>query len=682
MDKPVLLIIAQGDAKRHALARRLFGESPSGVEIVFDRRFGERRAGHVGETVQVERRQTERRSHDVAAELASTGWAWGPDTHRPPAFPLPNIDPFVETLGREDARGRARPQRVRSIARWRRSSLIVIAGILVVAVALRWYWVAHHSAVLEDNGSEYARIAENLLRHGTYIGLSDGPELMMPPLFPVLLGLGSFVTGSVDGGARLVPWLAGVILVVTMFAFTRLMYGPRVALGAAALTALHPLLIDLSATAYSEAVYLPLMIGGLYCGLRALDSGRPTHMLWCGTLLGLMYLTRPEAVFCAAVVLAGALLADLQRPAFGRRFALHALCLFAPIVIFAAPYATYLSLHTGHLSFEGKAILNLTIGERRNAGMSHAEAALGIGPDLTEDGPLLSPSNFVTTTQRSLSLADIMSYWLRSARRNKASVLKLLASAAYGSVLAMGLVVLGLFRQPWDHQRALREGVLIVVAGGHLFLLFGLHVVLGRYMLPLLPLWLVWVSKGIDEAARWTVQTVRRIRLPGPLSMQWVDVSIRVVMIAGVLAVAFWGVRWGALEDQGPRTMLLKDAGVWLDQYRPGPKHVMTRYGPIAYYSRGAWVHMPYADASLALQYVHRKRPDFIVLVGDESDFAPYLQHWLREGIPDRAARLIYRSTEGSPAEVAIYEWHDPSRDADATSGSGRTPSFRGVLEG
>jgi len=145
--------------------------------------------------------------------------------------------------------------------------------------------------------------------------------------------------------------------------------------------------------------------------------------------------------------------------------------------------------------------------------------------------------------------------------------------------------------------------------------------------------------------------------------------------------VAFWGVRWGALEDQGPRTMLLKDAGVWLDQYRPGPKHVMTRYGPIAYYSRGTWVHMPYADASVAMQYAHRKRPDFIVLVGDEPDFAPYLQDWLWEGIPDRAARLIYRSGEGSPAEVAIYEWHDPSHDGDATSDLGRKPSVGVVPE-
>jgi 4-amino-4-deoxy-L-arabinose transferase-like glycosyltransferase len=657
MERPLLLIIARGDTKRHAFARRLFGGWP-GVEIVFDRRVGERRASHAMYTVHVEHRQRERRSYDVTPELSSTGWASGRRSDGTPGLSLPNIDALTEAFSQEGSWGATRPQRIRSAIQ-RRPSIGLLVGILVAALVLRGYWVAQHSAMLEENGSAYARIAENLVEHGTYVGLSEGPELLMPPLFPMLLALGSLVAGSVDGAARLVPWLAGVLLVLTAFALAQLMYGPRVALGTAALTALHPLLIDLSSTAYSEGVYLPLKLGGLYWGLRALDSGRPAHMMWCGTLLGLMYLTRPEAVFCAVVVLAGALLTDLRRPAFVKRFALHALSLLAPIVILAAPYAAYLSMHTGSLSLEGKGVLNFTIGERRNSGMSHAEAALGIGPDLSEDGPLLSPSVFVATNQRSLSVREITDYWIRSARRNKAPVFELLASAAYGSVLAMGLVVLGLFRRPWDHRRAVREGVLLTVAFGDLFLLFGLHVVLARYMLALVPLWLLWISKGIDETARWAVYTARRMQFRWRLPTGWLDPSIRGVMIAAVLALALWGARWGPLEDQGPKTLLLKDVGIWLDHYRPGPKHVMTRHGQIVYYSRGTWIHMPYAEASLAVRYVHRKHPDFIVLIGDESYFAPYLEQWLKEGIPDPAATLIYRSAGASPSEVAIYEWRN-----------------------
>ena len=62
------------------------------------------------------------------------------------------------------------------------SSKVLLLGIFGAAVVLRGYWVVHHSAVLEENACEYARIAENLLKRGTYVGLFEGSELMFPPL--------------------------------------------------------------------------------------------------------------------------------------------------------------------------------------------------------------------------------------------------------------------------------------------------------------------------------------------------------------------------------------------------------------------------------------------------------------------------------------------------------------------
>jgi hypothetical protein len=128
-------------------------------------------------------------------------------------------------------------------------------------------------------------------------------------------------------------------------------------------------------------------------------------------------------------------------------------------------------------------------------------------------------------------------------------------------------------------------------------------------------------------------------------------------LIVAVVLLAAWGLRWGSLQDQNPRTLLLKDIGTLLGEYHPGPKRVMTDDSRIPYYSGGTFLPMPYADGALALRYVHQKHPDFIVLVGGEPYLAPYLEQWLREGIPDPAAKLIYRATPASPAEVAIYEW-------------------------
>jgi hypothetical protein len=153
------------------------------------------------------------------------------------------------------------------------------------------------------------------------------------------------------------------------------------------------------------------------------------------------------------------------------------------------------------------------------------------------------------------------------------------------------------------------------------------------------------------------VASARRGTALGPRAARWLDPGIRGVLILAVLLLAALGVRWGSLQDEGPRALLWKDVGTWLGTYRPGPKRVMTVATEIPYYSGGLSFGMPYADASLALRYVHSKRPDFIVLVREEHYRAPYLKEWLEEAIPDRAARLIYRIGPAALPDIAIYEW-------------------------
>jgi 4-amino-4-deoxy-L-arabinose transferase-like glycosyltransferase len=526
---------------------------------------------------------------------------------------------------------------------------VLFLGIFVAAVGLRAYWLIHRETLLMGVG--YVRIAENLLNKGSYVGLFEGPELMFPPFLPVLLAAGALPTGSIEGAARLIPFLAGVLLVPITFVLARLMYGPRVALGMAALIALHPVFIDLSTTAEAETVYLPLTFAGLYWALRALDSGRLSHTVWGGTMFGLAYLTRPEALLFPVVILITMLVASVRNPVLARRIALRCLCLVAPILVLAAPYVIYLSAHIGALRLDGKGIMNYTIGTRRNSGMSHPEASLGIGPTLSEDGPQLSPNHFIATIHELPSLRELVTYWGKSARRNEPALFDLVLSPVFGSVFGIALIALGLFGRPWGQGRAVREAVLLGIAVAHVFLLLGLHAVLFRYVLPVMSISLLWVSKGIDELARWGVGTARRALPPPP---RWLDMGIRSVLMIALLLMAFWGLRWGSpLQDQGPSIGSLKQVGAWLAHYRPGPKRVMTTHPQVPYYSRGTLLLMPYAEGSLALQYVHLKQPDFIVLVEEDRLIAPYLKQWLDDGIPDPLATLIYKDSG-----VVIYEWH------------------------
>jgi hypothetical protein len=167
---------------------------------------------------------------------------------------------------------------------------------------------------------------------------------------------------------------------------------------------------------------------------------------------------------------------------------------------------------------------------------------------------------------------------------------------------------------------------------------------------------LLWVAKGVDEVAWWSLGTARRALAGQRWVARRIATRTRCAVVIGILGLALWGALGKPLQDEGPEDLLLRDVGQWLADYRSGPKRVMTIHPEIAYYSGATWLPLPYADAQLSLQYVREKQPDFVVLTG-MGHAAPYLAQWLERGIPSDAARLIYRAGPASPAAIAIYEW-------------------------
>jgi hypothetical protein len=328
----------------------------------------------------------------------------------------------------------------------------------------------------------------------------------------------------------------------------------------------------------------------------------------------------------------------------------------------------YLSSETGRICIEGKGVMNYAIGERRNSGIERPEAVLGLGPDLTEAGPQISPNAFIARNAYELHGGEVARYWVEAASRNRSKLTALFLSPRFGSILVLALVVMGLFRRAWDHRRALSEIVLIGVVLGHLFVLLGLHDVLPRYLMPLMPLIVIWASKGIDEVASWAVSTARRNRILWRCSTSPLHLAVRGALTVGIVVLALWGMRTGPFVTQGPYEMALKKAGIWLANHRPGPKRVMTHRPQVPYYSSGKFLPMPIAGEPEFLRYVHRKHPDFIVLTDYDERFWPWFEDWLTEGIPDPAATLVYSVGNETEGRVEVFEWND--RRAGAALGA------------
>jgi len=491
----------------------------------------------------------------------------------------------------------------------------------------------------------------------------EGPELVYPPLLPLLIAALSFPAGGFEAAARVVALIGGMALVAAIFVLTRHLYGRRVALIAAALAAAHPLFISLSTAVYSEALYLPLLLWGTYQALRAAESARPARAVLCGALLALAYLTRPDGILVGCLAVGAILVAAPFGHVPFRRALFAGTLVLGSFVILAAPYVGYLSEHAGRFLLEGKSGMNLTIGERIDAGMSHLEATDGLGRHLEEDGPWLSPNHFVAGS-RPQPWSAVASDWIDNARRNKGQLFRsLMVSPAFGSFLMVALATLGLFRRPWGRWRWVREGTLLAIVFGYVAILLGQHYVPFRFLLPLLPFIVVWTAKGISEAAQWTGASLRRA--VGSRATRWRlhEATVGVLLTVASLLVA---VRGGTDEIQATSPQEerldgeLKSAGLWIAQFQAHSRSVMSDSNLGPYYARCLRFVFPYTDEHTALAYVRWKSPDFLVLAHDTA--FPYERKWVECGIPDTSAVLVYCGGRGLDDEVAVYEWRKRGR--------------------
>jgi len=255
-----------------------------------------------------------------------------------------------------------------SVRNWQRNfaplGLIVVGALAIrVAAALTWW----RPGAIGQEGAEYARIAENLRNGLGYVGIgTPGTELIMPPLFPLLISLSSMFTGDYEWAGRLVAIVLGAALPLPVYGIASRLFDRPAAITAALIAACHPLFIGLSISVLSEGPYATLLLSAVYAVLRALDD-RSTTKDWClvGATFGLAYLTRQEAVAPLLIAVFFALVATPGTRVLKCKRGMAALVAF---FVLASPQIAILYRATGHLRLEGKSAINFAIGSRMLAG--------------------------------------------------------------------------------------------------------------------------------------------------------------------------------------------------------------------------------------------------------------------------------------------------------------------------
>jgi hypothetical protein len=290
--------------------------------------------------------------------------------------------------------------------------LIVVAAFAVRVAAALIFW---RPGAIAGEGAEYARIAENL-RHGLgYVGIATpGPELMLPPLFPLLIAAFSFFTHDYEWAGRWVGILLGSALPLPVYGIALRLFNRRVALVAALIAACHPLFINLSISVLSEGPYITLLLSAIYLVLRALDQATIKNWCFVGAAFGLAFAIRQESVapmfiaaFLALVAIAGARVTRFK-------------CSMAAVVtffVFISPEIFVLYKNTGLLRLEGKSAINFAIGSRMLAGQDSNQAGYAINQKLEGIGVWMR-SNATVIRETRTSIKTLMRFGVKGMSLN------------------------------------------------------------------------------------------------------------------------------------------------------------------------------------------------------------------------------------------------------------------------
>jgi 4-amino-4-deoxy-L-arabinose transferase-like glycosyltransferase len=565
---------------------------------------------------------------------------------------------------------------------WVLLALLVFAS-FAVRVAAWNYW---QTGSIESEGAEYARIAESLRNGAGYVGLvTPGAQLIFQPLFPLLIAGTSFITHDFELAGRLVALFMGALLPLPVFGIASRLFNERVGIIAAMITLLHPMLVHLSFSVFSEGPYTTLFLFAVYLVVRALEHSSIKRWLLVGGAFGLAWLVRAEALAAFAVAVLFALAATEGNRTGRCKRALAAIVVF---LVLALPQAIFIYKSTGKIGLEVKSKIFFYAGQRilaaeRHPGMDYISpgghhevpssavnvktqmrweekwATYGIDSHLKGRGWTMRP-HAETTQEVRIPLKDVFLLVGKGIRQNAPEVLPKISSNWFGARLLPALALLGALRRPWRGPRAKSRMFVLLIAATPVLATFFAFWTEARYYFVLVPLLSIWAANGLFEIGLWLKASSAAAGWRIPAST-----AVSQCIVPGLIGFAMIiGSVHGARElylfkDSALPSRVEKDVGLWIRSQQSRPVRIMDISIPLPFHAGAQFSYFPYCTGESALGYLEKAQVDYIILRRG-AKFTKYYEEWLTHGIPDQRAELLQLPPVAGADKFLIFRWHRP----------------------
>lgn len=246
---------------------------------------------------------------------------------------------------------------------------LVLGAIVLVALAQAAFFIGYQQpdwgSAWTDQGG-YQMLARGIIRTGEFTRYADAPEFvaeaLRTPGYPLFVAAVYTLFGDSHMAVAVVQAAVFAALCLLAYLIGLEVATERVALTAAAATALYPMFPYFGALVLTELWTTLVLTAGMYCCMVALRTRTPAWWIAAGLLIGWTALTRPGFFLLPLFLLAPAIL-DIYRAAAWRRRLTGWLLLFAAFAVVMGPWFAYNYRHFGVLTLSAAGDLGRPIWE-------------------------------------------------------------------------------------------------------------------------------------------------------------------------------------------------------------------------------------------------------------------------------------------------------------------------------
>ncbi len=213
-------------------------------------------------------------------------------------------------------------------------------GIFCLALFVRALYnltVARHYTPLHDSLFYYT-IGLHTLDEHCFCLQPYLPTVFRPPLWPAIIAAIVGLLGQHDFLPRYFLCFVGSGTCVLVYLFARDLFGWRIGLVAGAFAAIYPNLYIYDGWLYTESLYTFLLLAFCYAVYKLQHNPNRSRWIWCGVLLGLIALVRPNGLTILGLFIVWAVLMGWAKIISWRILAKATLVITLLTVLFVAPW--------------------------------------------------------------------------------------------------------------------------------------------------------------------------------------------------------------------------------------------------------------------------------------------------------------------------------------------------------